>query len=61
MRLLHRTAAVVLGIAALVVIGLLINAALSGDHLEVVNFVLYAIGAGLAITLGLFLWREPGR
>ena len=61
MRVLHRTAAVVLLIAAVVVIAELVDAALSGDHLKILNFVLYVVGAALAIALAVFLAREPRR
>jgi len=61
MRVVHRTAAVILLIAAILVIGELIHAAFSADHIKVVNFILFAIGACLAIALALFLWRSPKR
>jgi hypothetical protein len=60
MRVLHRTAAVLLGLAATVVVAELVNAALSGDHLKVLNFILFAIGAALAFVLAMYLWRGPG-
>jgi hypothetical protein len=58
MRVLHRTAAVVLGIAALVIVGLLVDAAVSGKDVNVRNFVLLAIAAVVAVLLGRFLWGE---
>lgn len=50
-----------LGIAAVVVVAELINAAFSGDQLKVLNFVAFAIAAVLAFALALFLWRGPRR
>jgi hypothetical protein len=59
MRVLHRTAAVVAAIAAIAVIAELVHAATSGNGIKVLNFVLFAVGAALAIALALFLWRDP--
>jgi bacteriorhodopsin len=61
MRVVHRTAAVVLLVVAIVVIAELIHAVLGDGHVLVVRFILFAIGACAAIALALFLWRSPKR
>jgi len=59
MRVLHRTAAALLGIGATVLVVWLIKAVASGDDIKVLNFVLYVFAAALALALAQFLWRDP--
>jgi hypothetical protein len=58
MRIVYRAAAIVLTLASAFIFAVLITAATGDGELKVVNFVLFAVGAIVALVVAAVLWRR---